>query len=138
MFILATVGAIIYVELGERRVPVSYSRKVMMQNQNKRIMNYIPIKVNLSGVIPVIFASAILMFPATVLQGTQNETLVAISDYMNPNSYTFNLLTFFFVVFFSYFYASITFSAKDIAENLKRQVVDLFRAYVLGEALLSF
>jgi preprotein translocase subunit SecY len=119
--ILATVGAIIYVELGERRVPVSYSRKVMMQNQNKRIMNYIPIKVNLSGVIPVIFASAILMFPATVLQGTQNETLVAISDYLNPNSYTFNLMTFLFVVFFSYFYASITFSAKDIAENLKRQ-----------------
>jgi preprotein translocase subunit SecY len=119
--ILATVGAIIYVELGERRVPVSYSRKVMMQNQNKRIMNYIPIKVNLSGVIPVIFASAILMFPATVLQGTQNETLMAISDYLNPNSYTFNLLTFLFVVFFAYFYASITFNAKDISENLKKQ-----------------
>ncbi|MEA3315686.1 MAG: preprotein translocase subunit SecY [Campylobacterota bacterium] len=119
--ILATVGAIIYVELGERRVPVSYSRKVMMQNQDKKIMNYIPIKVNLSGVIPVIFASAILMFPATILQGTQNETLIAISDYLNPNSYTFNLLTFLFVVFFAYFYASITFSAKDISENLKKQ-----------------
>jgi preprotein translocase subunit SecY len=119
--ILATVGAIIYVELGERRVPVSYSRKVMMQNQNKKIMNYIPIKVNLSGVIPVIFASAILMFPATVLQGTQNETLMALSDYLNPNSYTFNVLTFLFVVFFAYFYASITFSAKDISENLKKQ-----------------
>jgi preprotein translocase subunit SecY len=119
--ILATVGVIIYIELAERRVPVSYSRKVMMQNQNKRIMNYIPIKVNLSGVIPVIFASAILMFPATILQGTQNETLMAVADYLNPNSYTFNLMTFLFVVFFSYFYASITFSAKDISENLKRQ-----------------
>jgi len=119
--ILGTVGAIIYVELGERRVPVSYSRKVMMQNQSKRIMNYIPIKVNLSGVIPVIFASAILMFPATILQGTQNPTLIAIADYLNPNSYTFNLITFLFVVFFSYFYASITFNAKDIAENLKKQ-----------------
>lgn len=119
--ILATVGAIIYVELGERRVPVSYSRKVIMQNQNKKIMNYIPIKVNLSGVIPVIFASAILMFPATILQGTQNATLMAISDYLNPNSYTFNVLTFLFVVFFAYFYASITFNAKDISENLKKQ-----------------
>ncbi len=119
--IIATVGAIIYVELGERRVPVSYSRKVIMQNQNKKIMNYIPIKVNLSGVIPVIFASAILMFPATILQGTQNETLVMISDYLNPNSYTFNLMTFLFVVFFAYFYASITFNAKDISENLKKQ-----------------
>jgi len=119
--ILGTVGAIIYVELGERRVPVSYSRKVMMQNQTKKIMNYIPIKVNLSGVIPVIFASAILMFPATILQGTQNETLVAIADYLNPNSYTFNFITFLFVVFFAYFYASITFNAKDISENLKKQ-----------------
>ncbi|MBD3840988.1 MAG: preprotein translocase subunit SecY [Campylobacterales bacterium] len=119
--ILATVGVIIYVELAERRVPVAYSRKVIMQNQDKRIMNYIPIKVNLSGVIPVIFASAILMFPATVLQGTQNETLMAISDFLNPNSYTFNILTFLFVVFFAYFYASITFNAKDISDNLKRQ-----------------
>jgi len=119
--ILGTVGAIIYVELGERRIPVSYSRKVMMQNQSKKIMNYIPIKVNLSGVIPVIFASAILMFPATILQGTQNETLVAIADYLNPNSYTFNFITFLFVVFFAYFYASITFNAKDISENLKKQ-----------------
>jgi preprotein translocase subunit SecY len=121
VIILATVGIIIYIELAERRVPVSYSRKVMMQNQNKKIMNYIPIKVNLSGVIPVIFASAILMFPATILQGTQNETLMAVADYLNPNSYTFNLMTFLFVVFFSYFYASITFNAKDIADNLKRQ-----------------
>jgi preprotein translocase subunit SecY len=119
--ILATIGFIIYVELAERRVAISYSRKTMIQNQNKRIMNYIPIKLNLSGVIPVIFASAILMFPATLLQGSQNELLLTISDYLNPNSYTFNVLTFLFVVFFAYFYASITFNAKDIADNLKRQ-----------------
>lgn len=121
VIILATVGFIIYIELAERRVPVSYSRKVVMQNQNKKIMNYIPIKMNISGVIPVIFASAILMFPATVLQGSKNEILIMISDFLNPNSYTFNLLTFLFVVFFAYFYASITFNAKDIAENLKKQ-----------------
>ena len=121
IIILATVGAIIYVELGERRVPISYSRKTMMQNQNKRIMNYIPIKVNLSGVIPAIFASAILMFPATVLQSSQNEYVMMFADFLNPSSYTFNVLMFLFVVFFAYFYASITFNAKDISENLKRQ-----------------
>jgi preprotein translocase subunit SecY len=121
IIILATVGFIIYVELAERRIPISYSRKVVMENQNKKIMNYIPIKLNISGVIPVIFASAILMFPATVLQGSKNETMILISDFLNPNSYTFNLLTFIFVVFFAYFYASITFNAKDIAENLKKQ-----------------
>ncbi|MGE4455754.1 MAG: preprotein translocase subunit SecY [Arcobacteraceae bacterium] len=121
LVILGTVGVIIYVELGERRVPVSYSRKVVMQNQHKRIMNYIPIKVNLSGVIPAIFASAILMFPATVLQSSQNEYIVMIADLLNPNGYMFNVLMFFFVVFFAFFYASITFNAKDISENLKRQ-----------------
>lgn len=95
LIILATVGVIIYVELGERRIPVSYSRKVVMQNQHKRIMNYIPIKVNLSGVIPAIFASAILMFPATVMQGSQNEYIMIVADLLNPNGYMFNVLMFF-------------------------------------------
>lgn len=121
--ILLTVGAIIYVEMGERRIPISYSRKVMMQNQDKRIMNYVPVKVNLSGVIPPIFASAILMLPSTLLQGmaAQNGILRAIGDFLNPSSYIFNVLTFIFIIFFSYFYASIVFSAKDISENLKKQ-----------------
>jgi preprotein translocase subunit SecY len=119
--IIVTIGVIIYVELAERRVPVSYSRKVMMQNQNKRVMNYIPIKINLSGVIPPIFASAILMFPVTVLRASTNPIIMKINDFLNPNSYVFNLLTFIFVIFFSYFYASIVFNAKDIANNLKRQ-----------------
>ncbi|ANE31822.1 preprotein translocase subunit SecY [Campylobacter hyointestinalis] len=121
LVILITVGIVIFVEMGERRVPISYSRKTVMQNQNKRIMNYIPIKVNLSGVIPPIFASAILMFPSTILQASTNEFILAINDFLNPNSYFFNFLTFLFILFFAYFYASITFNAKDISENLKRQ-----------------
>jgi preprotein translocase subunit SecY len=119
--ILGTVAIIIYVELGERRIPIIYAKKVMMANQNKRVMNYIPIKVNLAGVIPVIFASAILMFPMTVLSTSTNPTIQGIADLLNPNSYFFNFLTFAFVIFFAFFYASITFNAKDIAENLKRQ-----------------
>ena len=121
LVILLTIGFIIYVELGERRVPVSYSKKVMMQNQNKRVMNYVPIKVNLAGVIPPIFASAVLMFPMTVLQASDNPTIVFIGDLLNPNGYFFNFLMFIFVMFFAYFYASIVFSAKDISDNLKKQ-----------------
>ncbi len=119
--ILGTIGVIIYVELGERRVPVTYAKKTMMLNQNKRVMNYIPIKVNLAGVIPVIFASAILMFPMTVLSSSHNPTIQAVADYLHPGGYFFNFLTFVFVVFFAFFYSSITFNAKDISENLKRQ-----------------
>jgi len=119
--ILITVAIIIYVELGERRVPITYAKKTMMQNQKKRVMNYIPIKVNLSGVIPVIFASALLMFPMTVLSSSTDPTMQTIADLLNPNSHFFNFLTFVFVVFFAFFYAAITFNAKDIAENLKKQ-----------------
>jgi preprotein translocase subunit SecY len=92
-----------------------------MQNQNKRVMNYIPIKVNLSGVIPVIFASEILMFPMTLLSSSTNPTVQKIADILHPGGYVFNILDFAFVVFFAFFYASITFNAKDISDNLKRQ-----------------
>ncbi|MEO1923450.1 MAG: preprotein translocase subunit SecY [Nautiliaceae bacterium] len=125
IFILAivvgTISFIIYVELAERRIPVSYQKKVLMQNRFKRIMNYIPIKLNLSGVIPPIFASAILMFPLTVLSGVSNPILIQIRDLLNPNGYLFHVIEFFLVIFFAYFYASIVFNAKEIAENLKKQ-----------------
>jgi preprotein translocase subunit SecY len=119
--ILITIGVIIYVELAERRIPISYSRKTMMQNQNKRVMNYIPIKVNLSGVIPPIFASAVLMMPSTLMSGSSNPYVQKIADLLSPNGYLFNVLMFLGVIFFAYFYASIVFNAKDISENLKKQ-----------------
>jgi len=119
--ILLTIFVIIYVELGERRIPISYSRKTIMQNQDKRVMNYIPIKVNLAGVIPPIFASAVLMFPLTMLGSSDNEFAKAIADTLAPGGMAFNAATFLLVVFFAFFYASIVFNAKDIADNLKRQ-----------------
>jgi len=119
--ILATVAIIIYVELGERRIPISYSRKTIMQNQNKRVMNYIPVRVNLSGVIPPIFASAVLMFPLTLLQASTNPYVTKIADILAPGGIVYNIVMFLLVVFFAFFYASIAFNAKDIADNLKRQ-----------------
>jgi preprotein translocase subunit SecY len=119
--ILVTIGIIIYIELGERRVPISYSRKTIMQNQNKRVMNYIPVRVNLSGVIPPIFASAVLMFPMTLLQGSTNVYVTMVADFLAPGGVAYNVIMFFLVVFFAFFYASIAFNAKDIADNLKRQ-----------------
>ena len=119
--IIITILAIIYVELGERRIGVSYARKVLIQNQNKRVMNYIPIKLSLSGVIPPIFASALLMFPATLLQASTSDVVKIMADWFNPNGLLYNFLMFLLVIFFAYFYSSIVFNAKDIAENLKRQ-----------------
>ncbi|RAX53031.1 preprotein translocase subunit SecY [Helicobacter sp. 16-1353] len=121
LIILGTIFIIIYIELAERRIPVSYARKIIMQNQNKRIMNYIPIKLNLSGVIPPIFASAVLIFPSTLLQASSNSVMLAIADFLSPNGYAYNILMFFLVMFFAFFYSSIVFNSKDISENLKRQ-----------------
>lgn len=121
LIILGTVFIIIYIELAERRIPVSYARKIIMQNQNKRIMNYIPIKLNLSGVIPPIFASAVLIFPSTILQASSNSIMLAIADFLSPNGYAYNVLMFVLVMFFAFFYSSIVFNSKDISENLKRQ-----------------
>jgi preprotein translocase subunit SecY len=121
LIMVATILVIIYVELGERRIPISYSRKTLLQNKNKRIMNYIPIRVNISGVIPPIFASAILMFPLTVLKASTNPIAMAIADALTPGGILFNILMFILVIFFAFFYASIQSNAKDIAENLKRQ-----------------
>jgi preprotein translocase subunit SecY len=121
IIVVATIAFIIYVELAERRIPVSYQKKVLMQNRFKRIMNYIPVKVNLSNVIPPIFASAILMFPLTILNAASNPVLVRIRDMLSPNGYLFHIIEFLLVIFFAYFYASIVFNAKEIAENLKKQ-----------------
>jgi len=121
VIIVATVLIIIYVELGERRIPISYSRKTIMQNQHKRVMNYIPVRVNLSGVIPPIFASAVLMFPLTLLQASTNEWVTAVADILHPGGLVYNAIMFLLIIFFAFFYASIAFNAKDIADNLKRQ-----------------
>lgn len=121
LIIIGTIFIIIYIELAERRIPVSYARKIIMQNQNKRIMNYIPIKLNLSGVIPPIFASAVLIFPSTILQASSNSIMLAIADFLSPNGYAYNVLMFVLVMFFAFFYSSIVFNSKDISENLKRQ-----------------
>jgi len=118
---IITILVIIYVELGERRIPISYSRKTIMQNQHKRVMNYIPVRVNLSGVIPPIFASAVLMFPLTLLQASTNEWVTAVADILHPGGLVYNATMFILIIFFAFFYASIAFNAKDIADNLKRQ-----------------
>jgi preprotein translocase subunit SecY len=121
IIMILTILTIIYVELGERRIPISYSRKTLMQNQKKKIMNYIPVRINISGVIPPIFASAILMFPITILKSSTNPIAMAIADALTPGNLLYNVLMFILVIFFAFFYASIQFNAKDIAENLKKQ-----------------
>jgi preprotein translocase subunit SecY len=119
VIVVGTTVGIIYVESGERKIPVSYVKNG--QDEGTKIMNYIPIKLNIAGIIPPIFASAVLMFPITVLSSSQNPFLKSIADHLHQTGLLYNILMFVLVVFFSYFYTSIVFNSKEISENLQKQ-----------------
>lgn len=116
--IIATTFVIIFVELGERKIPISYVKSSSFADKT---LNFIPIKVNIAGIIPPIFASAVLMFPASVLSGSTNPILQSISYHMQPTSPVYNIIMFLLVVFFAFFYTSIVFNSKEISDNLQKQ-----------------
>jgi len=115
IIIIATITFIVYVEFAERRIPVSY-----MKN-NIKISSYLPIKVNPAGVIPAIFASTFLMMPMTFFSQSNNKVLLAISDFLSPQNYYFNIFMFIGIMLFAFFYSSLTFKSKEMSENLKQQ-----------------
>jgi preprotein translocase subunit SecY len=118
-FIALIISVIIMIEQAERRIPVHNKKQISSGIVGRP--NFVPIKVNIPGVIPVIFASAILMMPTTFIQGSTNDILIKIGDFLNPATISFNILMFILVVFFSFFYASISFNAKKISEDLSKQ-----------------
>src|SRR5687767_5714810 len=115
------IGAIVFVERGHRRVTVQYAKRVVGRRQYGGSSTHIPLKVNTSGVIPVIFASSILAFPATMAQmfpiGSWGR---AISDALQPNMPLYNLLYVVGIIFFAYFYTAIIFNPDDVAENMRK------------------
>lgn len=118
--VLLCIPAIIYVERAQRRIPVSYAKRV----QGRRIMggqsSYLPLKVNAAGVIPIIFASCLIYFPAQIAALFNIDWLTAVSNAMSAGWVNW-ILTVIFIVFFAYFYTSIVFNPQDTAENLQRQ-----------------
>jgi preprotein translocase subunit SecY len=118
---LVLTAAIIYVERGHRRITVQYAKRVVGRRQYGGTSTHIPLKVNTGGVIPVIFASSILAFPATVLPmfGTEGwaGTLVRQLDFNMP---LHNLLYVTMILFFAYFYTAIIFNPDDVAENMRK------------------
>lgn len=120
-FMVAIIAAVIYMEVAQRRITIQYSQRGQMGPQSMAApTSHLPIKINFSGVIPPIFASSLLMFPATMAQFTQTPWLKALQDSLNPSGVIFNILFVALIVFFSFFYTEIVFNAKDVAENLKK------------------
>ncbi len=118
--IIVVVAGIIYIQEAERRIPIQYARRAM--NAARAAASYLPFKLNPAGVIPIIFAVALLMFPATIAQMFVEESELArtIVDLLSPQSYVYFALYVGLIIFFAYFYTAILINPKDIAENLKK------------------
>ena len=118
---IGTLAFIVFMERGQRRIPIHYAKRM----QGRRMMGgqttHLPLKINTAGVIPPIFASSLLLFPATIANFSSVEWLQTLSSYMNPSSVLYNVLFVGIVIFFCYFYTAILFDPKGIAENIQRQ-----------------
>jgi len=121
VMMVVVVGAIIFVERGHRRITVQYAKRVVGRRQYGGASTHIPLKVNTGGVIPVIFASSILAFPATVAMMFESGTWGrAVADQLAYGMPLYNLLYVVGIIFFCYFYTAIIFNPDDVAENMRK------------------
>ena len=120
VLVVATVAAICFFERAHRRVPVQYTKRQVGRKMYSGSQSYLPLKLNVSGVIPPIFASSILMFPAQIAGMSKNNMLSEFSSILNRSDWRYNLLFTTLVVFFSFFYTSVVFNPVDVADNLKK------------------
>ena len=119
-FAVLSVAGIVFVERSHRKIPVQYPRRVVGKNLAQAQTQYMPLKVNMAGVIPPIFASAFLVVPATVAQFSQNERLKELLGYLHPGSWIYTLVFITLIFLFSFFYTSLIFNPTEVAENLKK------------------
>ena len=114
--------AVVLVENAFRRIPIHYARRVDSSSMASQRSSYLPLKVNTAGVMPVIFASSVIFFPATIAQFFKWEWLVRFSGYISPQTHFWVYTPVFVgvVIFFAFFYTSIVFNPDETAENMKR------------------
>lgn len=118
---LAAIVAVVAIQEGQRRIPVQYAKRVVGRKVYGGQSTHIPIKVNSAGVIPVIFAMSILMFPGTVASFFPNSGFAqAITNIFDASGIFYNILYALLIVFFTYFYSAISFNPVDVAENIKK------------------
>lgn len=119
---LVTIGCIVYLEKGERIIPVQYAKRVIGRRVYGAQSSYIPFKINTVGVMPVIFASTFLQIPMALVSvlATKFPSLSFLSDIMSPKGILFNSVEFFLIIFFTYFYTALVFNPVELADNLKK------------------
>ncbi len=120
---VVVIGVIIFVEMGQRRIPVQYAKRVVGRKMYGGQSTHLPLKVNTAGVIPPIFASSIIMFPATIanfLSAKQLPWLQYVVSFLAPGHILYILVYVAFIFFFCYFYTAVHFNPVDVADNMKR------------------
>jgi preprotein translocase subunit SecY len=127
VLMVAVVFAIIFFEQAQRRIPVQYAKKIVGRRMYQGQSTYLPLKLNMSGVIPPIFASSLLMFPATVATFSSTPWMKYVTDQLSYGGWIYNTLEVILIVFFAYFYTAVQFNPEDVAENMKK-----FGGYVPG------
>jgi len=120
VLMIAVVGAIVFVEGGQRRIPVQYAKRVVGRKMYGGQTTHLPLKVNTSGVIPPIFASSVIMFPATIANFAPQTWMKDIAAYLVPGRLAYEVLYVAFIFFFCFFYTAVTFKPDDVAENMKK------------------
>lgn len=115
------IGLIIFLEVGQRRIPVHYSQRAATQSgMTQTPTSHLPLKINFSNVIPPIFASSLLMFPATMAQFIDKPWMQELSQSLSPSGSIYNVLFVALIVFFCFFYTEIVFNPTEVADNLKK------------------
>ncbi|RMD81827.1 MAG: preprotein translocase subunit SecY [Candidatus Dadabacteria bacterium] len=120
VIMVVTVGAIIYVERGHRRIPIQYAKRVVGRRMVGGQATHLPLRINTAGVIPPIFASSLLIFPATIAQFVQTPIVQRAADYLHPGGLVYTVVYVAGIIFFCYFYTAVIFNPVDVAENLQK------------------
>jgi preprotein translocase subunit SecY len=117
---IAVIATIVFVERGQRRIPVQYAKRVVGRRVYGGQSTHLPLKVNTAGVIPPIFASSLIIFPATIAQFLHVPFLTQMTDWLRPATGVYELLYVALIIFFCYFYTAVTFNPVDVADNMKK------------------
>ena len=122
VFMAFIIAGIVLVTQGTRRIPVQYAKRVVGRKVYGGVTQYIPLRVNTAGVMPIIFAQAIMFLPSTVLSFfPDNEFMQSMAGYFNYTSFTYSAIYAVIIVFFTYFYTAIAFNPQEVAETMKKQ-----------------
>jgi len=117
------ISGVVLVTQGTRRIPVQYAKRVVGRKVFGGVTQYIPLRVNTAGVMPIIFAQSIVMIPSTIAQFFYNNTFIVnlARNYFAPRTVPYAIIEALLIIFFTYFYTAIAFNPQDVAENMKKQ-----------------